>query len=57
MGPTLKRLENHGFVEHRDRFLPIADAEDAVASAGVHVAATADESDGGFTDDVDELDG
>ncbi len=54
VGPTLKRLERRGLVEHRDRFWAIADAEHAVAAAGVHGAATADEVDGGFSDeDVD----
>ena len=54
VGPTLKRLEQHGLVEHRDRFWAIVDAEHAVASAGLHGAATADELDGGFSDeDVD----
>ena len=54
IGPTLKRLEQHGLVDHRDRFWAIADAEHAVASAGRHGAATADDLDGGFTDeDVD----
>ena len=51
VGPTLKRLEDHGLVVHRDRFWTIADAEHAVASAGMYGAATADESDGGFSDD------
>jgi hypothetical protein len=51
VGPTLKRLEEHGLVVHRDRFWTIADAEHAVASAGMYGAATADESDGGFSDD------
>ena len=51
VGPTLKRLEEHGLVEHRDRFWTIADAEHAVASAGLHGAATADDIDGGFSDD------
>ena len=51
VGPTLKRLEEHGLVEHRGRFWTIADAEHAVASAGMHGAATADERDGGFSDD------
>ena len=51
VGPTLKRLNQHGFVEHRDRFWAIADAEHAVASAGLHGAATADEIDGGFSDE------
>jgi len=50
IGPTLKRLEEHGLVEHRDRFWAIADAEHAIASAAHHVAATADEIDGGFSD-------
>jgi hypothetical protein len=51
VGPTLKRLDEHGFVEHRDRFWTIADAEHAVASAGMDGAATADDIDGGFSDD------
>ena len=51
VGPTLKRLEEHGLVEHRDRFWAIADAEHAVASAGLHGIATADELDSGFSDD------
>ena len=51
VGPTLKRLEEHGLVEHRDRFWTIADAEHAVASAGLHGAATVDDIDGGFSDD------
>ncbi|WP_209452254.1 helix-turn-helix transcriptional regulator [Halosimplex halophilum] len=54
VGPTLKRLEEHGLVDHRDRFWTIADAEHAVASAGFHGAATADAIDGGFSvDDVE----
>ena len=51
VGPTLKRLEEHGLVEHRDRFWSIADAEHAVASTGIHGAATVDARDGGFSDD------
>jgi len=51
VGPTLKRLEEYGLVEHRDQFWAIADAEHAVSSAGVHGAATADGIDGGFSDD------
>lgn len=51
VGPTLKRLEQRGLVEHRDRFWAIADAEHAVASAGLHGAATADEIDGGLSDE------
>lgn len=50
IGPTLKRLEAHGLVEHRDRFWAIADAEHAAASAGLYASATADEFDGGFSD-------
>ena len=38
-------------MEHRDRFWTIADTEHAIASAGLHSAATADELDGGFSDD------
>ena len=54
IGPTLTRLKEHGLVDHRDQFWAIADAEHAVASAGLHGAPTADELDGGFSDeDVD----
>ena len=53
VGPTLKRLEEHGLVKHRDRFWTIADAEHAVASGERHGAATADDIDGGFSDDVE----
>ena len=51
VGPTLKRLEEHSLVEHRDRFWTIMDAEHAVASAGLHSAAAADKIDGDFSDD------
>lgn len=51
VGPTLKRLEESGLVEHRGRFWAVSDAEHAVASAGVLSAATADATDGGFGDD------
>lgn len=51
VGPTLKRLEERGLVEHRDRFWAIADGEHAAASAGVLGAATADAADGGFSDE------
>ena len=51
VGPTLKRLEEHGLIKHRDRFWTIADAEHAVASAGMHGVATADSIDDGFSDD------
>ena len=51
VGPTLKRLEDYGLVEHRERFWTIADTEHAVGSAGAHSAATTDEIDGGFTDE------
>jgi hypothetical protein len=54
VGPTLKRLEEHGLVEHRDRFWAIADAEHAAASAGLLGASTADAIDGGFSDDAVE---
>ncbi|WP_210408977.1 winged helix-turn-helix domain-containing protein [Halorhabdus rudnickae] len=50
VGPTLKRLEEHGLVEHRDRFWAIADDEHAIASAGLLGTATADTIDGGFSD-------
>jgi len=52
VGPTLKRLEDHGLVEHRDRFWAIADSEHAVAAAGHQSAAAADAVDGGFDDDA-----
>ena len=52
VGPTLKRLEDHGLVEHRDRFWAIADSEHAAAVAGHQSAATADAVDGGFDDDA-----
>lgn len=51
VGPTLKRLEEHGLVEHRGRYWKIADAEHATASAGVFSASTADEIDGGFSEE------
>lgn len=51
LGPTLKPLEQHGLVEHRDRCWAITDAEHGVASAGLLGAATADEIDGGFSDE------
>jgi hypothetical protein len=51
VGPTLKRLEEYGLVEHRDRFWAIAEAEHAVASAGYLGATTADDRDSGFSDD------
>ena len=35
VGPTLNRLEEHGLVEHRDRFWTITDPEHAVASATI----------------------
>ncbi len=55
VGPTLNRLERRGLVEHRGRYWKIADAEHAAASAGLLGAATADEIDGGFSDDeIDE---
>ena len=50
VGPTLKRLEDHGLVAHRDRFWAIADSEHAVAAAGHQSAQTADSVDGGFDD-------
>lgn len=51
VGPTLKRLEEHGLVEHRDQYWAVSDVEHAVVSAGFHGAATADGIDGGFSDD------
>jgi predicted transcriptional regulator len=35
VGPTLKRLEEHDFVEHHNLFWTIADPGHAVASAGL----------------------
>ena len=55
VGPTLKRLERRGLVEHRGRYWKIGDAEHATTSAGLLGAATADELDGGFSDEeIDE---
>lgn len=55
VGPTLSRLEENGLVVHRGRYWAISDAEHAVASAGLVGAATADEIDGGFSDEeIDE---
>ncbi|WP_254766134.1 winged helix-turn-helix domain-containing protein [Salinilacihabitans rarus] len=55
VGPTLKRLERRGLVDHRGRYWKIADAEHATASAGLLGAATVDEIDGGFSnEEVDE---
>lgn len=51
VGPTLTRLEEHGLVDHRGRYWAIADTEHAVASAGLLSGATADDSDGGFSDE------
>lgn len=51
VGPTLNRLEQRDLVEHRDRYWTIADAEHAVASAGMLATQTADDIDGGFSDD------
>lgn len=55
VGPTLKRLEERELVDHRGQYWKIADAEHATASAGLLGAATADEIDGGFSDEaIDE---
>jgi len=51
VGPTLRRLEDHGLVEHRGRFWAVSDAEHAVATAGALSAAAVDATDGGFGDD------
>jgi DNA-binding transcriptional MocR family regulator len=51
VGPTLKRLREHGMVEHRDRFWSISDSEHASASAVALSAATVDARDDGFTDE------
>ena len=54
VGPALNHLVEYGLVEHRDCFWAIADAEHAVASTGVHGAATGNKIDGGFSnDDID----
>lgn len=55
VGPTLTRLEKHGLLEHRDRFWAVSDAEHAVAAAARHTAVTADDIDGGFSDDDVEV--
>ncbi|MFC3959443.1 MarR family transcriptional regulator [Halovivax cerinus] len=54
VGPTLKRLERRGLVDHRGRYWKIADAEHATAAAGLVGAVTADEIDGGFSDEAVE---
>ncbi len=55
VGPTLKRLEQRGLVEHRGRYWKIAEAEHAISAAGLLGAGTADEIDGGFSDgEIDE---
>lgn len=51
VGPTLKRLEERGLLDHRERYWTVADAEHATASAGSLGAASADEIDGGFSDE------
>jgi hypothetical protein len=51
VGPTLKRLEEHDLVYHRGSYWAIADAEHAVGSAELHCTVTADDFDGGFSDD------
>lgn len=51
VGPTLKRLEQHDIVDHRGQYWAIADAEHAVASAGLLSSSTADDIDGGFSDE------
>lgn len=51
VGPTLRRLEERGLLDHRQRYWTVADAEHANASAGLLGAASADEIDGGFTDE------
>ena len=52
VGPTLTRLEKRGLIEHRGHYWKIDDAEHASVSAGILGAVTADEIDGGFTDEV-----
>lgn len=51
VGPTLARLEEHGLVDHRGEYWSIEDAEHATATAGALGAVTADDRDGGFTDE------
>ncbi|MFC7140636.1 MarR family transcriptional regulator [Halosimplex aquaticum] len=51
VGPTLARLEAHGVVDHRGEYWSVADADHAVASAGALGAASADDRDGGFSDE------
>lgn len=50
VGPTLSRLQDHGFIDHRGPYWAIADSEHAVAAAGHLAGASADEIDGGFSD-------
>jgi len=52
VGPTLHRLEQHRLVEHRGRFWTVADAEHAVAAAGLHGGVAADAIDDGFSDEA-----
>jgi DNA-binding MarR family transcriptional regulator len=54
VGPTLKRLEQHGLVDHRGQYWKITDAEHAVASAAHLSAAAADARDEGFSDEEAE---
>lgn len=51
VGPTLDRLAERGLLDHRERYWTVADAEHATASAGRLGAASADEIDGGFSDE------
>jgi DNA-binding MarR family transcriptional regulator len=51
VGPTLKRLEQHGLVDHRGRYWKISDTEHAAASAAHLSAAAVDARDGGFSDE------
>lgn len=51
VGPSLKRLEERGLLEHRDRYWTVMDTEHAVTSAGLLGAASANAVDGGFSDE------
>lgn len=51
VGPTLSRLEDHDLVDHRGQYWRVDDAAHAVASGAVLGTESADEVDGGFSDD------
>ena len=55
VGSILPRLKQQGLVEQEDNSWSISDTEHAVVSAGLLSARSADEHDGGFSDEeVDE---